>query len=230
MVSSSSTRLPVPSCLLPWVYLRWTYRGFRTSVWRLIDRRLGVDTTPPLASGPLADYRSDIPYFLPSGWLSLYRTFRGLRVTNSDVLLDVGCGSGRVALVAAMFPFRRVIGIDLDAHQIQCAQHNLRMCRVSSLAAVEFEHADALKYEIPDDVTVVYMYNPFGGSTFARFFERLAASLDRAPRRLRLVYANPVEHAFLAGTDRCDLVRRYRGLRPGRDWSRMLSVHIYELH
>ena len=54
--------------------------------------------------------------------------------------------------------------------------------------------ADVLEYEIPDDLSVVYLYNPFTGLLFARFLERLLRSLERRPRPLRLVYNYPFEH------------------------------------
>ena len=35
------------------------------------------------------------------------------------------------------------------------------------------------------------MFRPFTGETLSRLVERLIASHDRAPRRLRLLYVNP---------------------------------------
>ena len=54
-----------------------------------------------------------------------------------------------------------------------------------------------LEYEIPDDLSVVYLYNPFTGLLFARFIERLLRSLERRPRPLRLVYNYPFEHNYV---------------------------------
>ena len=59
-----------------------------------------------------------------------------------------------------------------------------------------------LEYEIPDDLSVVYLYNPFTGLLFARFIERLLRSLERRPRPLRLVYNYPFEHDYVIATGR----------------------------
>ena len=89
--------------------------------------------------------------------------------------------------------------------------------------------ADSLEWEIPDEVTVAFVYNPFVGDLFERLVERLLASVDRRPRRLRIVYRNPVEHERLMATGRFRVVRRVRGWRPTPDWSRSNSTYVYEV-
>ena len=59
-----------------------------------------------------------------------------------------------------------------------------------------------LEYEIPDDLSVVYLYNPFTGLLFARFIERLLRSVERHPRPLRLVYNYPFDHNYLIARGR----------------------------
>ncbi len=59
-----------------------------------------------------------------------------------------------------------------------------------------------LHYEIPDDLSVAYLYNPFTGLLFARFIERLLQSLERHPRPLRLVYNYPFDHDYVIATGR----------------------------
>ena len=58
---------------------------------------------------------------------------------------------------------------------------------------------------------------------------RLLASVDQAPRRVRIVYFNPVEHESLVATGRVSLVKRVRGMRPGPEWSRSNTTHVYEV-
>lgn len=87
---------------------------------------------------------------------------------------------------------------------------------------------DAREFEIPDDVTVVYLNNPFSGPIFAYVVESLLASVKRSPRRLRIIYFNPVEERLLLeGGFR--LVKTIRGLRPSAEWSRANSARLYEI-
>lgn len=76
-------------------------------------------------------------------------------------------------------------------------------------------------------MTVVYLGNPFSGPILASVLDRLVKTTEDAPRRLRIVYTNPVEeqmvleHGFV-------LTKRLRGLRPTEEWSRSNSTRLYE--
>lgn len=168
--------------------------------------------------------------YTPSGWMTLRRALPRRSVGPDDVLIDYGSGKGRVVLQAARYPLERVIGLELSAELNAAARRNLDLERDRLRCQdVELVTADVLDYDPPDDVTIAYLYNPFRGEIFATAIERLIASVDRCPRRVRIVYLNPIEHDALMATGRVRLVRRLRGLRPGRDWSRAASTHVYEI-
>jgi SAM-dependent methyltransferase len=145
------------------------------------------------------------------------------------VFLDVGCGMGRAVLMAAAgYPFRRVIGVELSTQLVEIAQDNLDRCRARLRCKdVVVVNADAVNYEIPDDVTVVFLYNTVRGATFAAVIQNVLDSYDRSPRMLRILYANPTEEAILLSTGRIRTIRRLRGFRPGREWSRSNSCKMY---
>jgi SAM-dependent methyltransferase len=196
-----------------------------------LDRRRGVDTTAEveladlhLADAHLVDYQA-------SGWRDLRAVLPPGSVGPDDVFLDVGSGKGRILLEAATrYPFRRVIGLELSAALNEIAARNLAACESARRSGpVELVTADVRAYRVPDDVTVVYAYNPFGGPVFQQLVDELVASVDRRPRSVRLVYRNPVEHDRLAATGRFRLVRVRRGRRPGRRWSELTSIRVYEL-
>jgi hypothetical protein len=138
-----------------------------------------------------------------SHWVGVRRALRRLGVTPEDVFADFGSGKGPAVLVAATFPFRRATGVEISDDLTRAAQRNLDASRLRPRAgAVEFVTADVLEYQIPDDLTVVYLYNPFTGLLFARFLERLLRSLERRPRPLRLLYNYPFEHDYVIATGR----------------------------
>jgi Protein-L-isoaspartate(D-aspartate) O-methyltransferase (PCMT) len=209
-----------------WPWTRWLYLRMRAALSHAVDGALGVRTTidETATSGRLFD-----PSKKPSGWLTLYRVFHWLRVGPGDVMVDIGSGAGRAVLVASLFPFGHVIGLERLDWLHELAKKNLMRCRIRPRARVEFILGDTFDFELPDVVTVVFFYNLFTGQTFELFMQRVFASVDRNPRRLRFVYVNPKEHAYLVSTGRCRLVRRFRGLRPTREWARALTTHIYEV-
>lgn len=121
-----------------------------------------------------------------------------------------------------------MIGVELSEQFTQIARENLA-CSASRLrcADVSLVRADVLDYEIPDDVTVAFFYNPFTGSIFASVVKALIESVDRAARAVRIIYVNPVEEPFLLGTGRVRHVRTVGGMRPTAAWSRSNSTRMY---
>jgi hypothetical protein len=212
----------------PWPVARALHRRARRAIGRLIDQALGVRTAwlePTAAAAGDAAIATK-----PCGWLTLYRVFHWLDVSDADVLIDLGSGPGRAVLIGSLFPFRRAIGVERDPILHRQALANLATFRLKRRADVEFVCADVLDYTLPDDATVIFLYNPFNGVTFEEAIAGVLRSLDRAPRPLRIVYVNPVEHEMLVATGRCRLVARLMShLRPGRQWARTLAAYVYEV-
>jgi SAM-dependent methyltransferase len=216
-------------------HLRWRARGIylfvrRTLSAALIDRRWGIETSLEADLETLGFEDAHRVRYEPSSWWDLRRALRADDVAEDDVFLDLGSGKGRVVLQAARYPFRRVIGVELSPQLTEVAARNLTMVRSRVRAGhVELVTADAVDYEVPDDVTVVYIYNAFRGPVFDAAIGQILASVDRAPRHVRLIYRTAVEHERLLATRRFRPTRTVRGLRPGRAWSAKLATRIYDV-
>jgi predicted RNA methylase len=149
-----------------------------------------------------------------SGHLYLARGLRGCRVGREDVLMDYGAGKGRVLLAAARFPFGRIVGLELNEADAEIARSNASIAGPHRRCPhIEVVVADARLWPLPDDVTYIYMFNPFWDATFKGMLDRVLESLDRRPRQLTVIYANPTCAAELLATGRFKRLRTSRGLR-----------------
>lgn len=131
--------------------------------------------------------------YAPSAWWLITRTFKHVRLRQHDVFLDLGSGRGRVVChVARRYPVQRVIGVEVSTALVQVARANAAAV-ASRLRApvVDVVLCDAATYQIPDDVTHIYMYNPFTGRTFDQVIANIIDSLDRRMRPMTLIYVNP---------------------------------------
>jgi predicted RNA methylase len=198
---------------------------------RFCDRRFGITTSDEevareLGGAPDDDYRFGcraIPY------LGIERLMRKLQPSRTDAILDMGCGAGRAICVAAQYPFSRVIGIEIDERLCALAERNARRLRRYAVRP-EIVRADAAKYRVPDDITVVFLYNPFSGEVLKIALTRVLESFDRAPRRLRLAYGNPREHELIASMQRFRTVDTiWLSWRPEAEWHRTKVVQFYEV-
>ncbi|MGW0808381.1 class I SAM-dependent methyltransferase [Nonomuraea sp. NPDC002799] len=185
------------------------YTWLRRSVGQLLyERRYGVRTADRV---DLADFGLDgeerVSY-IAFNWRGLRKALPMSEVSERDVFMDFGSGMGRVIVEASRYPFARVIGVELSEELTEIARENVANMRVRRRCGdIELVVSDALDYDIPDDVTVVFFNNPFRGKTFGEVADRLIASVDRAPRRIRMIYYNPVEEPYLTSTGRFRHVR-----------------------
>ncbi len=125
----------------------------------------------------------------PLPWQLIRRGLDGLALTPRDVFLDYGAGKGRALLMAARRGPRRVVGVELLEPLAAAAERNARTAARWLRCPVEVHVADATTWAVPDDVTVVYLFNPFFGSVMAGSQARLRESLGRRRRGLRVLYA-----------------------------------------
>jgi len=215
-------RSPVGRLLV--TVLRPPYRWVRRlSGTLLFDHRYGVHTEEHVAVEQLGLASPDAVGYIPCNYRLLPLALPRREVHPDDVFLDAGSGMGRVVLqAAARYPFRRVVGVELSERLHSLAVANVERSRAHLRCPdVSLVNADILDFDGLDDVTVVFLYNPFGGATFEEFARRLVESVDRRPRTVRIVYVNPREEATLLATGR---VRRIRSRRLGRWVARVYLV------
>lgn len=207
------------------------YRGARTRACRLLFERGQFDTSEIVTLDKLGLDGPGREAYEPSGWLFLRRALPRREVGPDDVFIDIGSGMGRVVYIAARdYPFRRAIGVEISEELTERARQNaLHNSHRLKCKNVEFVAGDAGSYSLPDDVSVIYMFNPFRGKIFQSVLAEIVASLDRAPRRLRVVYGNPTQEEAVVGTDRFELVRRVPMRRRKTPFERpWISVYVAE--
>jgi SAM-dependent methyltransferase len=173
----------------------------------VLDR--GLDTSGQ-AVEPEHDHPDRVRY-LPSDWHVLPRALRYLGVSDRDTFVDFGCGKGRVVHQAARRPFRRVIGVEISPVLAEIARNNLAARgHQHQCSAVEIVVADAAEYRVPDDLTIAYFDQPFTAETFDAVLRNIIDSIDRRPRRVRLIYVCPQDRAQVLATGRFRLLKKQR--------------------
>lgn len=163
----------------------WDYRVDTTSAtvgWR--DRLLGVFLSPYQATEP-----------------GLFREMlESLKIDFSRfTFIDLGSGKGRVLLMAADFPFRRVVGVELLPSLHGTTQENIRKYKSDSQKcfAVESVCGDAREFDFPPEPTVLYLFNPLPEPGLVAVVAGLERSLRDCPRPVYVLYHNPLlEHVL----------------------------------
>ncbi len=138
-----------------------------------IDLRFGL----PLGVTYLRDPRKS-----NSDYRVLRSVFDG-RLHEDDVLVDVGCGAGRVLSCWLGMGFTgQIYGLEADPRLARSAAR-----RFDRRANVEIRQGDAVEH-LPDGGTIFFLFNPFGAETMERFAARLSSAVSG--RSVTVLYLN----------------------------------------
>lgn len=132
---------------------------------------------------------------------------------DSFNFVDLGCGKGRVLVVASEFPFIDIVGVELSSALAAVARSNAEIVsrNFPTRTGIRVIHGDAASYEMPAGNLVLYLYNPFCEPVVSRVVQALEAAITaQRLRRVYVVYYNPVAgHCF----DRSPAFRRHSALQ-----------------
>ena len=109
--------------------------------------------------------------------------------------IDLGSGKGRALLLAAMYPFAHIIGVEVQPELDAIARQNIARFDESGQQchSIESVCADAREYEFPPTDLVVYLFNPFPDYVLREVLTNLVASARRTPRSIVVLYNAPFE-------------------------------------
>lgn len=161
----------------------WDYRVNTTSGavgWR--DRLLGVLHSPYQPTEP-GLFHEMIDAFIEQTRADL----------SAFTFVDLGSGKGRTLLMAADYPFRQIIGVELLRSLHQTAEQNLAQYQSNSQRCFQLKSvcADATAYALPEGGLLIYLFNPFPETGLRRTLENLKRNLKVSPRPAYLLYHNP---------------------------------------
>jgi len=153
--------------------------------------RLGTDTDKWIAADKLGLGESDQNHYDATDFHGFQKVLKRLRPDPAaHVLFEPGCGMGRAVVVAAVFPFRRVIGVEFSPMLADIARQNVaRARRHLRCKDVTIAQGDATTYAIPADVTHAYCY--IRGELLAKVLANLKVSAKTVARPLTIIVKNP---------------------------------------
>jgi predicted RNA methylase len=151
------------------------------------DQRLRIQT---IGRDDLNADQYRYPYE-PTPYCVLERLAQSGFVSQKDVVLDYGCGKGRVEFFLSHQTQAKMIGIEYDERVYRSAIEN-RQTAVAK-TKVEFVLTGAEIYEVPAEVNRCYFFNPFSVEILRKVMARVLASYYENPREVLLFFYYPSE-------------------------------------
>ena len=112
-------------------------------------------------------------------------------IWKKDVVLDYGCGKGRVDFFLSYQTRAKTIGIEYDERIYQATIENQK--KAISGTRTEFVLTRAEEYEVPAEVNVCYFFNPFSIELLRKVMARIVESYYTNPREMTLFFYYPSE-------------------------------------
>jgi len=110
-----------------------------------------------------------------SGWLG-----------RGDIIVDYGCGKGRVSFCLNYLLGCRTFGVEYDARLYAAALENLRGY-IGRNGGVSFVHTSAENYEI-GNANCFYFFNPFSAQILQSVLGRIREGWYENPREMKLFF------------------------------------------
>jgi len=110
-------------------------------------------------------------------------------IRKKDVLLDYGCGKGRVDFYLAYQTRAHCIGVEYDERIYDAAEENKKTAVLAE--RVEFVLGNAEIYPVPEMVNRCYFFNPFSVEILHKVLARILESYYEKPRELLLFFYFP---------------------------------------
>ena len=127
----------------------------------------------------------------PTPYSVLERLANSGLIRKRDVVLDYGCGKGRVDFFLSYQTKANTIGIEYDERIYQGVLENMK--NAVSRAKTEFVLARAEEYEVPSEVNKCYFFNPFSVELLRKVMVRIIQSYYEKPREVFLFFYYPSE-------------------------------------
>lgn len=166
------------------------------------DIRYGTDTSQWVQ---VADFGVNSPnlehagHYCPTRARQLRMLLNDLQLPRDGAFVDIGSGKGRVLLIASTHGFSRLVGVEISPRLCAIARANVDIYqrKIGTDLPIQIVESDAADFALRDDETVFFLYNPFQPVIIETVLQSIGESLRRRPRKVWLIYNNPVNHRVI---------------------------------
>jgi len=137
--------------------------------------------------------------YVPSPVWSSRKLFSKLSIPTNSILVDFGCGKGRVLMIASEFGFKKVKGVDFSSDLCKIAINNCNKYKEKNGNNTEYQifESDVVEYNIKGDENFFYLYNPFDDKVLDQVLNNIILSITENPRRVWIIYREAIYHNLI---------------------------------
>ncbi|MCI5731902.1 MAG: class I SAM-dependent methyltransferase [Eubacterium sp.] len=131
----------------------------------------------------------------PTPYAVLDELFSFFTPSSRDVLVDYGCGLGRLNFYVEKLYSLRSTGVEFSPIYYERAIDNLKTYN-GKKDNIHFVHCRAEDYIVSSDETLFYFFNPFSAEIFRSVVNRILDSWQEFPRSITLILYYPEDDSI----------------------------------
>ena len=106
---------------------------------------------------------------------------------KKELFVDYGSGKGAALIHAKKLGFKRAIGVEFAKELHEQAQSNIEKL---NLKDVESIYGDATTYTLPNDISLIYFFNPFDEVVMSKVIGNILKQKEQFENEVYVIYGN----------------------------------------
>lgn len=169
---------------------------------RRFDQKYGTDTFSWVGLDDLGIEERQKQHsimYQPTNAMAMRNVLRKLGLAPGKVLVDLGCGKGRVLLIASEFGYSEARGVEVSPVLCDIARSNCAIYKEKTGTKTTFRiiPSDVLDYNLSDDEDVFFLFNPFDDYVLQHVIQNISDSYRRRNRDIWIIYRFPAFGAII---------------------------------
>jgi len=107
---------------------------------------------------------------------------------NKELFVDYGSGKGAAIIHAKLLGFKKSIGVEFAKELHEQAVENIEKLKLQDVTSL---YADATTYRLPNNISLIYFFNPFDTVVMSKVVENILIQKERFEGEVYVVYGNP---------------------------------------
>ena len=125
----------------------------------------------------------------PTPYSVLQRLANTGLIRKNNMLLDYGCGKGRVDFFLSYQTRCRCLGVEYDERIYEKVMDNKK--EAVSKERVSFSLANAEEFQLPEQIDRIYFFNPFSIEIFRKVVANIQRSMEKSWRKVTIILYYP---------------------------------------
>jgi 16S rRNA G966 N2-methylase RsmD len=106
---------------------------------------------------------------------------------KKNLFVDYGSGKGAAIIHAKELGFKKTIGIEFAKELNDQAVKNIEALKLKNVSSL---YADATSYTLPNDISLIYFFNPFDEVVMQKVINNIIAQKDSFENEVYIIYGN----------------------------------------